>query len=158
MKNHKTLFLSLIGGAVIFFSLLCASAFWSGGFGQLLAYINGEAIYVFPQTIHLGSCEAGKETVAVFHLTNLTSQEIPVIGERSSCTCTFSETIPITAPPGKTIELKINAHLPKYDSSFDQTVTLMIQEPKHLAMHPVRITATIPNPLAKPAADSNDAK
>lgn len=119
MKKNKTLFLSLIGGAVIFLSFLCISAFWFGGFGQLFAYI---------------------------------------VGERSSCTCTFSEKIPVTAPPGKTVALKINARLPKYDSSFDQTVTFMIQEPKRLVMEPVRITATIPSPLPKPATDSSDAK
>jgi hypothetical protein len=129
-----------------------------GGIGQMIAYMNGESIYVSPGILNLGSFEAGIKTVAIFHLTNLTSQEISVVGERSSCSCAFSETIPITAAPRKTVDLKINVHLPEYESSYDQTVTLMIAEPKRLVMYPVRITAKIPNPLSEPAEDqiSND--
>ncbi|GHT42802.1 hypothetical protein FACS189443_6150 [Planctomycetales bacterium] len=154
MQKNRVCFVSLIGGVVLFFLFLAVGVCWFGGFGQLSAYVNGKSVYISPQTVDLGSCEAGTKAVAVFRLTNLTSQEITVIGERSSCTCTVSEKIPITAQPHKTIDLKINARLPKYDSSFDQTVTFMVAESKHLALYPVRVTAAVSNPLPRPPAEN----
>jgi hypothetical protein len=153
MKNYRKLIASTFGGIALFLMLLGCAILWRGGFGQLVAFVNGESVYISPKTLNLGSFEAGKETIAVFHLTNLTSQDVSVVGERSSCNCAFSEKIPITAASGKTVELKINIHLPKYDSAYDQTVTFMIAEPKRLAMYPVRITATIPNPLLQPVVN-----
>ncbi|MDR0608548.1 MAG: hypothetical protein LBG58_00370, partial [Planctomycetaceae bacterium] len=83
----------------------------------------------------LGNQKSGTETVAVFYMKNLTAKEISVVGEKSSCNCTFSEKIPITAKSGETVELKVNIHLPKYETNYDQIISFMIAEPQRLAMH-----------------------
>jgi len=125
-----------------------------GGVAPFMAFIKGESVYFPYKLLDLGKCEAGVETVAVFKMHNLSSKEISIVGEKSSCSCAFSEQMPITAAHGKTIDLKINVHLPKYSSSYDQMVVFMVAEPNRLAMHPVRITATIPNPLPVPVEES----
>ncbi|MDR3109226.1 MAG: DUF1573 domain-containing protein [Planctomycetaceae bacterium] len=153
MKLNKKLVISLIGGTIIFLILIGVVGGWFGGVGQLIAYINGESVYFFPTTIDIGQCEAGEKTVVVFHMTNLTSKDITIVSEQSSCPCTVSEQMPITAPSGKTIDLKINVTLSKYDSSFDQTVAFFTNERDKLVIHPVRIVATIPVPLPKPVVD-----
>jgi len=150
MKNYRILFLSIFGGIALFLLFFCVGILWFGGVGPLIAYINGQSVHLMPRLLDLGSQEPDAETVAVFRLHNLSSKEISVVGERSSCNCAFSEQIPIVAAPGKSADLKINVHLPKYDFSYDQTITFMVAEPNRLAMHPVRITATIPNPLIQP--------
>ncbi len=149
--NKRTLLITVLGGGLLFTAALIVAVFSYGGIGQLVAAVNGEAVYISPQTLDLGSFRPGEETVAIFKMTNLSSQEMSVVGERSSCNCAFSEQIPIKAAQGKTVDLKIKVHLPSYDNSYDQTVTFMVAEPRKLAMHPVRIIATIPNPLQRPA-------
>ncbi|MDR1384130.1 MAG: hypothetical protein LBJ67_09830, partial [Planctomycetaceae bacterium] len=73
-------------------------------------------------------------------------------GEKSSCTCAFSEKIPITAQAGKTVELRIKTQLPKYESGYDQIISLMVAESGRLAMHPVQVTVRISNPLKIPVS------
>ena len=130
---------------------------WFGGVAPFMAFVNGQSVYFPLRQIDLGAHEPGAEAVAVFKMTNLASKEISVVGERSSCNCALSEQIPITASSSKTIELKINVRLPKYESSYDQTVIFMVAEPNRLGMHPVRITATIPNPLPRPLEEESEA-
>ncbi len=139
-----TLLLFFLGSFLVF-TALGVGTWRFGGLGALSAYLKGEAVYLAPKALDIGSHEAGTKTVAVFKMTNLTPKEISVVGERSSCSCAFSEKIPISVSPGKTTEVRIGVRLPEHASTYDQTVTLMIAEPTRLAMHPVRITATVLN-------------
>ena len=150
MKKYSALQFSFCGSTALFLLILCTGIYWLGGVGSFVAYINGQPVYLLPRLLDLGSREANDKATAVFKLTNLSSKLISVVGVRSSCNCAFSEQIPIVVSPGKTIDLKLNIQLPKYDSSYDQTITFMVAESNRLAMHPVRITATIPNPLIRP--------
>jgi len=138
---------SLVGGLVLFLLFVVGGTILYGGFGQLMAKVGGNAAFIQPKILDLGSLEAETGTVAVFKITNLASQEISVVGERSSCDCVFSEKVPIVIPSGKTVDLKVNVRLPKYDSSYDQTLVFMVAEPNKLAMYPVQVTAAIPHPL-----------
>ncbi len=148
---------AFLGGLVLFLMLLGCAVLKFGGLVSLTAYLNGESVCIHPKTLDLGPNEAGTETIAMFRMQNLTSREISVVGEKSSCRCAFSEHIPITAAPGKTVDVKITVRLPKYDKEYDQTITLMVAEPDRLAMHPVRIIATIPQPLPRPAEGTETA-
>lgn len=150
MKTKRFLLLPIALGTFLFLVPLSAGYLWFGGIGQLAAYVNGKAVFISPREFNFGSCDPGTETVAIFHITNLASKEISVLGERSSCNCAFSDQIPILAEPGKTVDIRINVRLPKYDASYDQTITFMIAEPDRLAMHAVRVTATIPHALSRP--------
>jgi hypothetical protein len=153
--NRRGVLFSFIGGVVLFLLLLVGGVLWFGDFGRFFAVVNGQAVYFPLRQVDLGACEPDIETEAVFKMVNLATKEISVVGERSSCTCAFSEQIPITADSGKTIDLKIKVRLPKYESSYNQTVIFMVAEPNKLGMHPVRITATIPNPLPLPVAEKS---
>lgn len=125
-----------------------------GGVKPFVAYLNGKVVYLDKKTLDIGQCEAGAKTVAIFHMTNLSSKEISVVGEKSSCGCAFAEQIPIVAAPGATVEVRIGVHLPLHGTTYDQTVLLMVAEPTRLAMHPVRITATVSNPIPRPIEGS----
>ena len=150
LKKYRSLLVSVVGGFVLFFLFVVGGTILYGGFEQLMAKIGGNAAFIQPKILDLGSLEAGTETTAVFKMTNLTLKEISVVGERSSCDCIFSEKIPIAVPTGKTIDLKVNVHLPKYDSFYDQTLVFMVTEPNKLSIHSVRVTATILHPLPRP--------
>jgi len=147
MSNKKMLLISVTGGFGLFAILLLAMIGWFGSMGASVAWFNGETIYVYPKKINLGNQEPGTEAVVTFYMKNLTSKEISVVGEKSSCTCAFSEKIPIAAKPGKTAELNVNIHLPKHEPTYDQMISFMVAEPNRLAMHPVQVTAKIPNTL-----------
>jgi len=153
MKKRRNLLLSLSGGLALFFLFFGAGVLWFGGTGQFLAFVNGKPLYLSPRHIDLGAHEAGTETTAIFKMTNLASREISIVGARTGCDCTLPEDMPIAIPPGKTVDLEIGVRLPRFESSYDQTVIFMVAEPNRLGMHPVRITATIPNPLPRPVAE-----
>ena len=144
---------SFIGAVALFLLLFAFGAYYFGGIGQFMAFVNGQPLYLSPRQIDLGSHEPGTEVPAVIKLTNLASKEISVVGARTSCDCALPEGIPIAVPPGKIIDLDIKVRLPKYESSYDQTIIFMVAEPNKLGMHPVRITATIPNPLPRPVEE-----
>ena len=153
MKKHRNLLLSIFGGAALFSLLFGIGVLWFGGTGQFLAFVNGQPLYLSPRQIDLGPREAGTETTAIFKMTNLASREISIVGARTGCDCTLPEELPIIIPPGKTVDLNVGVRLPRFESSYDQTVVFMVAEPSRLGMHAVRITATIPHPLPRPVAE-----
>ena len=156
MNARKKLLISLLGGVGLFALLMLGMIGWFGSMGATVAWLNGESVYIYPKKIDLGNQEPGTETVVTFYMKNLTSKEISVVGEKSSCTCAFSEKIPISAKVGNTAELKVNIHLPKYESTYDQVISFMIAEPNRLALHPVQVTAKVPNPLPVPQENENN--
>jgi hypothetical protein len=140
MKHRKLIFI-FTSGLILFVLLFVIGIFRFSGVLPLVAFLNGSTFYITPQTLNLGECPADSQTVAVFHFTNLISQKISIVGERSSCSCAATEKLPKVIPPLQTLDVRINVHLPM-TGTFDQTVTLLIQEPDKLRMHPVQITAT----------------
>jgi len=155
MKRHKILF-SLIGATTLFLLLFGIGSLWFSGVAHFLAFINGKALYLAPRTLDLGSHAAGDEAFATFKITNLTSKEISVIGIRTSCACTLPEDLPIAIAPGKTVDVEMAVSLPRFSSSYDETIVFMIAEPNRLGMHPVRIMANIPNPLPLPVVNDEE--
>ncbi|MDR1924795.1 MAG: DUF1573 domain-containing protein [Planctomycetaceae bacterium] len=148
-------YLRLIGTVAVLVLLICTVAFfWFGEFNTFVAYFKGESFVISPAFCDLGVNEAGKERDAVFELTNFTSEPISIIGETSGCNCVFTESLPITAKPHKTVKIKIKSQLPRYTANYDQTITLMVADSDRLVMSPVRIIATINNPLPPPASPS----
>jgi hypothetical protein len=150
MKILKQLLISVVIGTMIFVATMTVMFYCFGSMGTTMAYLNGQSVYIYPKKLDLGNQEPDTEAAAVFKMKNLTAKDISVVGEKSTCTCMFSEKIPITAQAGKTIELRIKIHLPKDEGGYDQIISLMVAEPNRLAMYPVRVTATIPNPLPQP--------
>ncbi|MDO4588088.1 MAG: hypothetical protein Q4C95_12470 [Planctomycetia bacterium] len=142
------IFVLLLVGFIAYFGSLDAAASW----------LRGESFSIEPRNVFLDNREPGTEEVVTFHLKNLTSEEISVVGEKSSCSCAFSENIPIVAKPKETVELKVRVRLPKYQSDYDQTILFMVATPKKLEMPSVRIVASIPNPLPMPDADGSSAR
>jgi hypothetical protein len=149
MKISKKILVSGLGGIGLFVLVLLGAVVWFGNVGTMIAYVNGEAVYLYPKNMNFGNQKPGSEIVSVFYMKNMTSQEVSVVGEESSCDCVSSTELPITARAGETIELRVKAQLPKYRKDYDQVISFIVAEPERLVMHPVRVTATIPNPLEK---------
>jgi hypothetical protein len=141
---------SLIIVLSFFIIVLFCVLYFFGSLRYVSARINGESVYISPPVVNLGQCQADSDSVANFRITNLNSKKISVVGQRSSCDCALPEHLPIIVSQGKTADIKIIIRLPKHESYYDQTITLMVAEPNRLAMYPVRVTATIPNPLPQP--------
>lgn len=149
-SKMKSIAFSILGGIALFAVLLGAVIWCFGSLGAAICWLNGESFYVFPKTIHLENREPGTEEIVTFRLQNLSNNDISVVGEKSSCSCAFSENIPITAKAKEMVELKVRVKLPKYKSDYDQTILFMVTTPEKLEMSPVRISASIPNPLPIP--------
>ncbi|MDR2345972.1 MAG: hypothetical protein LBE18_07890 [Planctomycetaceae bacterium] len=116
MKIHKQLLISILGGIGLFIIIAIVILYRFGSVGAMTAYLHGQSVYVYPKRINLDNQKPETKTVVTFYMKNLTSKEISVVGEKSSCSCAFSEKIPITAKPHETVELKINIHLPEYET------------------------------------------
>ena len=127
--------------------------FWlTGGFPGLSG--SGTKQYIIcPEQIHLEDRQPGSDEIVTFYLVNLSKKEISVVGEDSSCSCAFSENIPITAPPKETAEIKMRVRFPKDKPVYDQSVSFMVATSKYLEMAPVRITASVAVP-SDPAAEA----
>lgn len=143
--------------AVFIAGCLC---FWlTGGFPGLSG--SGTKQYIIcPEQIHLEDRQPGSEEIVTFYLVNLSKKEISVVGEDSSCSCAFSENIPITAPPKGTAEIKMRVRFPKNKPTYDQYVSFMVAGSKYLEMAPVRITASVAvpsDPAAETETDPQDA-
>ncbi|MGI5832203.1 MAG: DUF1573 domain-containing protein [Thermoguttaceae bacterium] len=151
MKKQRLTF--VIGGAVLLVLVFAVFYFWIAERGAGGPWPFGKSFVISPTTIDLGDREPGTIETVTFHLTNLSKKEISVVGEKSSCSCAVSENIPVSAQPNETIPINIRAGLPRYESSYDQTVLLMVATSDKLVMSPVRITAKVPNPLPKPKED-----
>lgn len=150
MSVRKKILVSFLGGLGLFVLVMFGMLGWFGSMGATIAWLNGETVYIYPKKIDLGDQEPGIETVVTFYMKNLSSKEMSVVGEQSSCTCAFSENIPIVVESRKTAELKVNIHLPKYEQTYDQLISFMVAEPNRLATHPVQVTAKVANPLPVP--------
>lgn len=146
----KTSIVSVVGGLGLFALLMFGVVAYFGSFGAASAWLNGRPFYLSPRLVRLENREAGAKEVVTFQLKNLTSKDISVVGEKSSCSCAFSENIPIKVNPGKTGEVKIRVSLPKYKTDYDQSILLMIATAKKLELAEVRVVANVPNPLPEP--------
>jgi hypothetical protein len=153
VNNSKKIFVIVLGGIGFFIVVMIILLLCFGSVGAIVAYLNGDSVYIYPKRIDLANQEAGTKTIVTFYLNNLTTKEVSIVGEESSCTCAFSDKIPIVAKPRETVEIKVNIHLPKYETNYDQIVSFLVAEPDRLAKHPVQITAKIPKPLKKNVED-----
>ena len=125
-------------------SLLIGSALAAcGKLDRTIAWLSGDAVYIYPKQIDLGKQKPDRPLVASFKMHNFTNQSISVAGEQSNCTCTYSDHFPITASPGATVDINVTVSLPVQPQNYDQVVTFWVAEPKRLVMHPVRIVASI---------------
>lgn len=145
MKNKHVLLLSLLLGMGLFVIILIGSILLFGNIGSAIAWMNGESFYIYPKTVDLGNNESKANRVATFYMRNLSTKDITIVGEKSSCSCAFSEQIPLVAKPGETVKIKVNINLATKERIYDQTIIFMIAEPKHLTFHPVRVLAKVAN-------------
>ena len=138
----------LIGSAVLLCTLVLACILFAfGSFKEAVHRIKGEAFYVYPRTVRLGDRAPATTETVVFHLKNLTDDEISVVGEKTSCSCVVTEDLPIVVKPHETVDVKVRSKTPKQRSEYDQTVLFMVATPSKLAMCPVRIMATVSTSL-----------
>lgn len=141
------------------FAVLAAAGFLLTERGRtaLERLYYGRPFVIYPDRIDLGDCEAGAEMTATFYLKNFSGREISIIAEKSTCPCLFSVNLPLTAEPGKTAELKVCARLSKYAPDYDHALLLTVAERgEALAICPVRVTASVPEPL-EPTQEEIDA-
>lgn len=130
--------------AVFIAGCLC---FWFTGGIPGLSGSGTKQYIICPEQIHLEDRQPGSEEIVTFYLVNLSKKDISVVGEDSSCSCAFSENIPITAPPKEATEIKMRVRFPKNKPVYNQCVSFMVAGAKYLEMSPVRITASVAIPL-----------
>lgn len=147
MKRRNVL-ASIAVGPCLFALLMLAGSAWFGSYEAFTSYLAGDAVCFAPRTVDLGQRQAGARVNVFVSCRNLTSKDVAIVGHKSTCRCIVSEEMPIALGPGTTVRVGVRVHLPKDEPCYDQLITFMIAEANQLAMHPIRVRATILNPNA----------
>ncbi len=148
MKKRKIRWLFVGVGLLVLFFVILGIRF--GSVGAAIAWLDGEAIYLTPKTVHLPDRKGGAEESVMFHLRNLTGKEITIIGQRVSCSCAMAEDLPLRIGPNKVVDLRVRVQFPRDEATYDQSIRLMVEVGEKLRLSDIRITATIADPISEP--------
>ena len=110
-------------------------------------------VTITPLEIDLGQLELDEldvEKYATCTITNGNRKKISIVGQQRTCSCASCMNIPLDIEPKQSAELKVKAYLSRYYPEFDQSITFSISTSKCLLQIPVRVKATIVNPLPRP--------
>jgi len=98
---------SVIGAAVLI-GLLCLWAYAQfGSLAVAAAYLRGERLMIRPDVVDLGELREGEEREVCLEATNFGGVPVRIVGSRSNCSCTVTQDLPITVPPGISREVRV---------------------------------------------------
>src|SRR5262245_19741668 len=96
-----------VAPAILAATVIVSSAIYMGSFGELTAWVRGEALSVEPLECVLG--QQTNRTPAQFELwiRNHTAHEITIVGGKTLCSCISLPTIPLSIPPQSRRSLRV---------------------------------------------------
>jgi hypothetical protein len=137
--------LACVGGGGLLIGAALAWGYWQfGSLASTVAYLNGERVFVDPDTLSLGVVRRGEERDLRFTIRNRTGKAVKLLGAKSTCGCMrMEETFPISIGEGGQRELTIHVWLTGKDSAFDKRVDFYTdEESKPVIAVAVRATLT----------------
>lgn len=152
--KQKFIFLGL--GIALPAVFMTGLVFYFGSFDTAVSWLNGKPCAIFPTIYRLNVLSSGNEEIATFFLRNLSGETLSVSGVESSCSCVFTDDIPVTVPPKASADLKLRVRLPENRTGFDQSVVFVITTSKQTIAVPVRITATTEQSISEKTREFKD--
>ncbi len=149
MRKQIPLLITTAGALLLLFAL-------GESFGWWTLPQHKTKVTITPSEVDLGQLELSEdntEQYATFTITNNYSKKISIVGQQRTCSCASCMNIPLDIGPKQSAELKVKAYLSRYYPEFEQSITFSISTPKYLVQIPVRVKATVLNPLPRPEKD-----
>ena len=146
MRKRIPLLITAAGALLLLFAL-------GESFGWWTLPQHKTKVTITPSEVDLGQLELGEdntEQYATFTITNNYSKKISIVRQQRTCSCASCMNIPLDIGPKQSAELKVKAYLSRYYPEFEQSITFSISTPKYLVQIPVRVKATVLNPLPRP--------
>ena len=106
-------------GKVLAFMLAAFAVAWGvavlafGSTEQALAKLRGEHIGLSAGYLDFGEGTAGQRLNASIGVTNYSESPLRIYGGTSDCSCTATQNLPLTIPPGETAEVTVQLKVPK---------------------------------------------
>jgi hypothetical protein len=96
----------------ILFVAFCAWSFVSyGDIRTGVAVVNGFKLIVRNHTLRVGEVHVGESRVVKFHLKNICSQPVVVLGAWAECDCFTTDELPVTIQPYSELEFDVSLHV-----------------------------------------------
>jgi hypothetical protein len=132
--------------------VLLAAALAASG-GSLFAEEDAAAprIRVEPDGFDFGKALPGKTLRKEFTLRNFGDAELVIEGVTTTCGCTAALTADTRVKPGGSTQLRVTLETRSYSGKLERQVLVRSNDPK-TPLLPVRVSATVETPVAKPAA------
>ena len=149
MRKQIPLLITAAGALLLLFAL-------GESFGWWTLPQHKTKVTITPSEVDLGQLELSEdntEQYATFTITNNYSKKISIVGQQRTCSCASCMNIPLDIEPKQSAELKVKAYLSRDYPEFEQSITFSISTPKYLVQIPVRVKATVLNPLPRPEKD-----
>jgi hypothetical protein len=101
-----------------------------GSIPTALAYVAGERLLVDSPSKSFGTVDAGAEPVVPFTVQNRSDHAVKIIGARTSCTCTIVANLPMTIPPGGSLDVPISVKTSRLKGQVSVTVRVYSDDPR----------------------------
>ena len=82
-----------------------------GSVGAALAHLRGESL-VSPDYLDFGTTRPGDRIARSASITNYSGEPIRLIGGTSDCSCVTTTDLPLTIPPGGTVDFRVLMEIP----------------------------------------------
>jgi hypothetical protein len=116
------LFISLAGGTTAYYGSM------DGG----LAALRGERVSLSSSYLEFGEGVVGQELKASISITNFADTPLRIVGGTSDCSCTATENLPLTIPPGGTESVPITMKIPNIKpGQMTRKVILRTEDARH---------------------------
>jgi hypothetical protein len=108
---------------------------WTGHLAAGLAALRGETVSLSTSYLDFGIGEVGDNLHARMTVTNHNSQPLRIVGGTSDCSCTTTDSLPVTIEPGATADIPIKLHVPNAKpGQMTRTVILRTDNPDALEL------------------------
>jgi hypothetical protein len=126
LRSLATAGLKASGGVAVLLGVTAAIAVWAYGSPErALAHLRGELLSAGDGYLDFGSGRPGDRLDASVAVRNWTDSPVRLIGGTSDCSCTTTEDLPVTVPPGGSMPVHIHLKVPPSNSGqLTRTVTL----------------------------------
>ena len=96
-----------------------------GSVAATRAYIRGDAVFVRPDPVDVGSGSPGEEREGWVEVTNITEEPIQLIGGESGCACLVTGSLPAWVPADGSIRIPVRVRLPERPGPFRRSASVM---------------------------------
>lgn len=110
--------------------LLTAWALYSfGSIRAALAYLKGDRLIVRASSMSFGDVRRGERPVITFDIMNTSDRNITILGARTTCTCVFTDDLPLTVLPGERRSISVGVKTGSREGSIQERVYLYTSFP-----------------------------